>query len=282
QTEPYLPSNYTYSITDICPEKFPEMKGIVKVNMTELPLSQVNAKYSSIVHTGGRWEPNDCVARWNVAFLIPFRNRHEHLPILFRHLLPILIKQRIKFSFYVINQEGNYLFNRASLLNIGFLEAMKIDQYDCFIFHDIDHIPENDRNYYCTGMPRLFAEQLDIHGYRLEYEDFFGGVNGVTTQQFKNVNGFSNQFWGWGGEDDDFYTRIKHHGYNVSRPPHNYGRYQSISLHHTQEVQFLGRFGRLKHSVERNFIDGLNSLKYDKPTIHQYPLFTNISIELQP
>ncbi|XP_078491730.1 beta-1,4-galactosyltransferase 5-like [Ciona intestinalis] len=284
QTIPYLPLNYNYSNFDVCPEKFPEMKGQIYVNMTEIPLSEVNTNFSHIIQHGGSWEPHDCIAAWNVAFLIPFRNRYEHLPILFRHLLPMLIKQRIKFSIFVINQEGDDLFNRALLLNIGFVEAMKIDHsFDCFVFHDVDHIPENDRNYYgCTGMPCLFAEQLDIHGYRLEYEDFFGGVNGVTTQQFKNVNGFSNQFWGWGGEDDDFYTRIRHYGYNVSRPPNNYGKYQSIVNHHTQERQYLGRFSRLKHSVEQNFIDGLNSLHYNKPTIRHYPLFTNISLKLRP
>ena len=27
--------------------------------------------------------------------------------------------------------------------------------------------------------------------------------------QFKKVNGFSNQFWGWGGEDDDMSNRIR-------------------------------------------------------------------------
>lgn len=39
-----------------------------------------------------------------VAILIPFRNRHEHLPILFQHLIPILQRQRLQFAFYVIEQ----------------------------------------------------------------------------------------------------------------------------------------------------------------------------------
>ena len=29
----------------------------------------------------------------------------------------------------------------------------------------------------------------------------------MTTKQFKAVNGFSNSFWGWGGEDDDMSNR---------------------------------------------------------------------------
>lgn len=39
-----------------------------------------------------------------VAILIPFRNRHEHLPIFFRHLIPMLQKQRLEFAFYVVEQ----------------------------------------------------------------------------------------------------------------------------------------------------------------------------------
>jgi hypothetical protein len=35
------------------------------------------------------------------------------------------------------------------LMNIGFVEALKIYDYQCFIFHDVDLIPENDNN--CTG-----------------------------------------------------------------------------------------------------------------------------------
>ena len=36
-------------------------------------------------------------------------------------------------------------FNRGMLLNIGFTEAMKDQEWDCFIFHDVDLLPENDK-----------------------------------------------------------------------------------------------------------------------------------------
>ena len=39
-------------------------------------------------------------------------------------------------------------FNRAMLMNIGFLEALKLNKYNCVIFHDVDLVPENDKNIY--------------------------------------------------------------------------------------------------------------------------------------
>jgi N-terminal domain of galactosyltransferase len=43
--------------------------------------------------------------------------------------------------------------------------------------------------------------------YRLPYTKLFGGVEAFKTEHFEQVNGFSNLFFGWGGEDDDLYQR---------------------------------------------------------------------------
>lgn len=40
----------------------------------------------------------------------------------------------------------------------------------------------------------------------------FGGVTMFTEEQFRRVNGFSNYYWGWGGEDDDMYNRLINKG----------------------------------------------------------------------
>jgi len=40
------------------------------------------------------------------------------------------------------------------------------------------------------------------------YDTLFGGIEAFSTEHFQLVNGFSNQFFGWGGEDDNLYDRF--------------------------------------------------------------------------
>nr|XP_025852705.1 beta-1,4-galactosyltransferase 6 [Vulpes vulpes] len=284
QTTTYLPENFTYSPYLPCPEKLPYMRGILHVNVSEISFDEIHQLFSKDldIEPGGHWRPKDCKPRWKVAVLIPFRNRHEHLPIFFLHLIPMLQKQRLEFAFYVIEQTGTQPFNRAMLFNVGFKEAMKDSVWDCVIFHDVDHLPENDRNYYgCGEMPRHFAAKLDKYMYILPYKEFFGGVSGLTVEQFRKINGFPNAFWGWGGEDDDLWNRVHYAGYNVTRPEGDLGKYKSIPHHHRGEVQFLGRYKLLRYSKERQYIDGLNNLIYT-PKILVDRLYTNISVNLMP
>uniref|UniRef100_A0A8K9WMQ1 Beta-1,4-galactosyltransferase n=1 Tax=Oncorhynchus mykiss TaxID=8022 RepID=A0A8K9WMQ1_ONCMY len=279
----YLPDSFTYLSSQICPERLPSMKGRLEVNMSEMALEDVervllNAEPSMTL--GGYWKPRDCVPRWKVAILVPFRNRHEHLPILLRHLIPALQRQRLQFAFYVVEQVGSEPFNRAMLFNVGFREAMRDLDWDCMVFHDVDHMLENDRNYYgCGDMPRHFAVKLNKYSYMLPYNEFFGGVSGLTVEQFTKINGFPNAFWGWGGEDDDLWNRVQYANYTVSRPQGELGRYMSIPHHHRGEVQFLGRYTLLRRSKERQSLDGLNNLRYS-PLLSRRPLYTNISVSL--
>jgi len=53
----------------------------------------------------------------------------------------------------------------------------------------------------------FFIHQLFLFEYRLPYKQYFGGVSAMSKQQFQKINGFPNNYWGWGGEDDDIFNR---------------------------------------------------------------------------
>ena len=58
-------------------------------------------------------------------------------------------------------------FNRGKLRNVGFLEAEKYGHFDCYVFHDVDLIPENDQNLYmCDNSLRQLSSAIDEWRYQ--------------------------------------------------------------------------------------------------------------------
>ena len=104
------------------------------------------------------------------------------------------------------------------LFNVGYSETVKLFDWDCLVFHDVDLLPEDDRNLYtCPDQPRHMSVAVDKFNYQLPYKGLFGGVSAISVQHFTLVNGFSNQYWGWGGEDDDMAKRLGSQKLNITR-----------------------------------------------------------------
>uniref|UniRef100_A0A3B5LC26 Beta-1,4-galactosyltransferase n=1 Tax=Xiphophorus couchianus TaxID=32473 RepID=A0A3B5LC26_9TELE len=148
---------------DLCPEMPPRLEGPLKVEFnTKRTLESVKAEASYSLQMGGRYKPSDCISRHKVAVIIPFRNRHEHLVHWLYYMHPILIRQQLDYGVYILNQDGEGIFNRAKLMNVGFVEAQKEYDYDCFVFSDVDLVPLDDRNIYrCYDNPRHLAVAMD-------------------------------------------------------------------------------------------------------------------------
>jgi GT2 family glycosyltransferase len=100
----------------------------------------------------------------------------------------------------------------------------------------------------------------------------------MTRTQFQKVNGFSNKFWGWGGEDDDMSNRIRHHGYYICRYPLNVARYKMLT-HHKQPAN-PKRFALRNTGKKRFKTDGLNSLHYNVTELNLGKLYTRILVKL--
>uniref|UniRef100_A0A8C7XFV6 DP-Gal:betaGlcNAc beta 1,4- galactosyltransferase, polypeptide 1, like n=1 Tax=Oryzias sinensis TaxID=183150 RepID=A0A8C7XFV6_9TELE len=150
-----------------CPETSPILVGPLRIEFSDpVSLEQIKSENPN-VQQGGRFKPKDCVALQKVAIIIPFRNRDEHLKYWLYYLHPILQRQQLDYGVYVINQDGDVTFNRAKLLNVGYTEALKEYDYDCFVFSDVDLIPMDDRNTYkCFSQPRHLSVSMDKFGFR--------------------------------------------------------------------------------------------------------------------
>mgnify|MGYP001165658219 FL=1 len=133
----------------VCPERSPQLLGPLYVKQTGIPDLKPETEpffrhFGNTLRLGGASKPAECLARTKLAVIIAYRDRAEHLKIFLHHMHPIFQRQLIDYRIFVIEQTGKEKFNRGALMNIGFLEANKVDNFDCFVFHDVDLVPEDD------------------------------------------------------------------------------------------------------------------------------------------
>uniref|UniRef100_A0A8W8K2N3 Beta-1,4-galactosyltransferase n=1 Tax=Magallana gigas TaxID=29159 RepID=A0A8W8K2N3_MAGGI len=244
-----------------CPLIPPGLAGKLKVDKTPKTIEAIEKKYEML--KDGKFKPKNCTARQKVAILIPFRDRESHLGIFLNHMHAFLMKQQLEYGIYVVEQTKGLEFNRGFLFNVGYKEALKDSDYDCFVLHDVDLLPENDHNIYTcpVDQPKHLAIASEKWQYKLPYTSYFGGVSALTREQYEAINGFSNEFFGWGGEDDDFYNRVAWAKMSVYRLISDVGRYSA--LEHKPGAANPKRNDIISKGKERMWKDGLNSLKYE-------------------
>lgn len=146
-----------------------------------------------------------------LTVIIPYRDREAHLRELAPRLTDVLLEQKVEHRLLVVEQEAGKPFNRGKLINIGMREAAERSDYYCI--HDADAIPVN-ANYRCPSQPlRLVHEIIAEQGRTFRDHHYFSGAVSIRKEQAFAVNGFSNEYWGWGKEDDDFFFRLLLGGY---------------------------------------------------------------------
>ena len=122
---------------------------------------------------------------------------------------------------------------------------------------------------------------VDKFKYKLPYKGLFGGVSAMTVDQFKIVNGFSNQYWGWGGEDDDMAKRLKRNNLTITRYKPDIARYTMIK--HERETANKANSERhklLKISNQFQRTDGLVNLNYTLLNVTSHRLYTEVRVSL--
>jgi len=123
-----------------------------------------------------------------------------------------IFKKEDNVHLYIMQQNKEYKdsthvrFNRGFLLNVGFQQAY-LDHCNIFIFHDIDLKPNQAMRHLYLQYPH-FPMHIGYLFQRYRYEKYFGGVNSFSSHDFLRVNGFPNNFFGWGGEDDALRKRL--------------------------------------------------------------------------
>ncbi len=184
------------------------------------------------------------------VIIIPFRDdpnhkRQNQLDKLISFLDKNLDTNRLEYV--IVVQKDNKKFNRGQLLNEG---AIMYEEYDYFIFHDADLIPDLNLFKYYYDYP-----EQPIHlGYRGQRwsetisssnKKFIGGILSINKYDFYLVNGFPNDFWGWGGEDDALSYRLMSNKLIVTQPSEG-------SVTDLEELTIEQKLSHLKETEQKN------------------------------
>lgn len=181
---------------------------------------------------------------------VPYRNRELHLNEFIPKVGKYLKEQGINFQMYFCHQVDDKLFNRGATKNIAAKHAFE-DGCDYIVWHDIDMIPEEGADYsYPKNAPRHIATRISQMDYQLKYHEYFGGAVLFTKEQVEATNGYSNNYWDWGMEDDDLFWRCHKEGLTAD---------SYLTKNHTQKfISYNGSNSYSKINFNRN-LRGLTS-----------------------
>ena len=149
-----------------------------------------------------------------LGIIVPYRNRYKQLIQFKQHIREYLKDKDIDYKLLIIEQDDGTAFNRGKLLNIGVIRAKELG-CDYVVFHDIDMLPIRADYSYSdkpTHLSTKFQISNNLDTMDIPFPQYFGGVTMFTVENFERINGYSNEYWGWGFEDDDLFHRVRQVG----------------------------------------------------------------------
>lgn len=185
--------------------------------------------------------------------LVTYRDRITHLNVFTLYMQRYYPHLRIA----ILEQADNGPWNKGLLYNVGYKELAQ--DYDYIIQHDIDWVPVVGKvDYGYCDTPCMIGGEASQFGYRNIYPQFFGGVVVMSKEHYELTNGHSNQFTGYGGEDDLQYRSFISKGII---PRIKMGRFECFEHPRLKEtLQYQHNLRILE--AGRDFNEGLSTAKY--------------------
>lgn len=201
------------------------------------------------------------------TILIPFREqieqkRGEQLNKFINHIH----KYHPDWIVLIIEQsdDGNK-FNRGALLNVG---AKIADQNNLkyVIFHDVDLIPLQKIVPYYKTFPSKPIHIAKVWTTKYDSPNFLGGVLSMSMKDIKKINGFPNEFWGWGGEDDAIRLRLHKSKIDIYQPTmrgEGYKELQHVDSRTKEEWKNMTKWEDMDEERKNTGKTGFKNVKYD-------------------
>jgi hypothetical protein len=166
-------------------------------------------------------------------------------------------------------------FNLGKMINVGFdlYSKHSIDDDWVYMFHPIDLFPKNGIDAYVEGAKLILNKNASVCTYNVIGQPHFYRSCQYSPVAYREFNGYTNNFWGWGAEDDEFFNRLKIKGISSHyanlefntwcetkqdhEPDHESPDYL-MGLSHHQSNLFIAQ----SLTIDRMMCDGMNSLSY--------------------
>jgi hypothetical protein len=207
------------------------------------------------------------------AILIPYRdNAAKERSIQLKQFVEHFSKDPWNaFHVYIIEQsEDDRKFNRGALLNVGAHLAKK---HSYLILHDVDLLPDESILPYYTMLPDHPIHIGWAWTTKYDYPNFLGGILSLSGKDFQRINGYPNQFWGWGGEDDVLRNRLLYAKIPIYRPTVRSGITELDHVHVGKNPELVNP--RKKEMVAMNRgKDGVRQTQWNE--LHQESLASHI------
>lgn len=207
------------------------------------------------------------------VIIIPYRNRESHIKLFINNVVPLFRKYLQPFKVVIVEQEHGKLFNRGAIINIGYNEYKNQTKY--IITHDVDVYP-NDM---CVKTLYSKIPDTNIMGIYTSQCNTLGGIVKIDAETFSDINGFPNNFWGWGTEDKALQNRAETYKKTITKNILNNdpNRFSFFSIKNdindrepdkdfNERTNFeFNNFIRMTNENKINYIKktGLNTLKYN-------------------
>lgn len=214
-----------------------------------------------------------------LSIVIPYRDREFHKLFFLNYMKHYFNKYFLTtpITYIIVEQENKDLFNRGLLTNVGIKKILTSNIIStCIIQHDIDRVPITFVDYCNCKTPIQLSSENRRWNYGVPYPSYSGGIVSLSVHDWKKINGMSNNYKGWGGEDDDLYLRLQKNGLlngtYISRPPKGSGTfYEFIDNSHTSrqtdKLEYKRTLQRLTDMRRGSYNwkgDGLSSISTSK------------------
>jgi len=138
----------------------------------------------------------------DLLIVVPYRSREEHLKSFLQNTPDYFEKQGVSFDILIAELAQGGDWNAGICVNslIEYIKTKEVN-YKWLYIHHVDISP-------IEGEWAFPESEQEIY---FNLGDYGSCIMSLNT--FLHAGGYSNSFWGWGGEDNELYEKLKQKGY---------------------------------------------------------------------